>query len=115
MIFAEVCLLTTNVSRLAEFYKKILQTTSDCDDEIHQAIMTAGAALTIYNNGNVKKGKNENMVIAFTVDNVDEEFIRLQQLGVKVIEPPTTRPWGARNMLFDDPDGNHVVFRSLPT
>jgi predicted enzyme related to lactoylglutathione lyase len=113
VIFAEVCLLTTNVPRLAEFYKMVLKTTSDCDDEVHQAIMTTGATLAIYNNGEVINSKNENMIIAFTVDNVDEEFERLQQLGVRIIESPTTRPWGARNMLFADPDGNHVVFRSI--
>lgn len=115
MIFAEVCLMTTNVPRLAEFYKMVLKTTSDCDDDIHQAIKTTGVALTIYNNGKVKNSKNENMVIAFTVENVDEEFERLNQLGVKITELPTTRSWGARNMYFEDPDGNHVVFRSFPT
>jgi predicted enzyme related to lactoylglutathione lyase len=114
MIFAEVCLLTQDVPRLARFYKKVLKTTSDCDDKIHQAMITNGATLTIYNNGEVKNVKNENIVIAFTVEDVDKEFERLQQLGIKILEPPTTRPWGARNMLFTDPDGNHVVFRSFP-
>lgn len=113
MIFAEVCLLTTDVLIMADFYKMVLKTTSDCDSDVHQAIMTEGAVLTIYNNGTVKNIKNENMVIAFTVENVDEEFERLQQLGVNIIEAPTTRPWGARNMIFVDPDGNQVVFRSF--
>ena len=72
MIFAEVCLLTKNVPRLSEFYKAVLQTTSDCDDSIHQAIQTDGASLTIYNNGEVSDHKNENVIIAFTVDDVDK-------------------------------------------
>jgi predicted enzyme related to lactoylglutathione lyase len=114
MIFAEVCLLTKNVPELAEFYKTVLKTTSDCNDDIHQAIMTNGAMLTIYNNGEVSDNKNKNMVIAFTVDNVDEEYERLIGLGIKILEPPTTRPWGARNMIFEDPDGNQVVFRCFP-
>lgn len=113
MIFAEVCLITKDVKKLADFYKMILNTTSDCDDDTHQEIITIGAALTIYNNGDVKNTRNENFAIAFTVNNVDEEFKRLQQLGVEIIEQPTTRPWGARNMHFIDPDGNHVYFRSL--
>lgn len=29
-------------------------------------------------------------------------------------EPPTQRPWGARNMSFLDPDGNLITFRSFP-
>ena len=30
------------------------------------------------------------------------------------LEKPETRPWGARNMSFYDPDGNVVYIRSLP-
>ncbi|QUI20998.1 VOC family protein [Vallitalea pronyensis] len=114
MEFGELCLLTTNVPRLADFYKKVLRTSSDCDSEIHQAITIKGVTLAIYNNGHVKNSKNENMVVAFTVDDVDQAYERLSQLGVKIIEKPTTRPWGARNMYFEDTDGNQVVFRSFP-
>jgi predicted enzyme related to lactoylglutathione lyase len=113
MFLAEVCLLTQNVIRLAEFYKKVLNTTSDSDDEVHQAIKTDGALLTIYNDGCVSAHRNDNLALAFTVDNVDAEYHRLCALGVKIIEPPTTRPWGARNMLFEDPDGNRIAFRTL--
>ena len=35
---------------------------------------------------------NANMSMAFTVDDVDEEFVRLQKLGVSIINPPTIRP-----------------------
>ena len=54
------------------------------------------------------------MSMAFTVDNVDDEFVRLTSLGIKIIDEPTMRPWGAKNMRFCDPDGNFVVFRSFP-
>ena len=113
MILAEVCLLTNNVLRMAEFYKAVLNTTSDSDDEVHQEIFTNGTTLTIYNDGNEKNNSNQNMCIAFTVESVDDEFERLKQLGVDILEPPITRPWGARNMHFCDPDGNHIYFRSF--
>ena len=113
MHFSGICLLTKDVQRLSDFYQKILETTSDCDDEIHQEIHTQGAFLAIlkYDNSN---GGNPNMNLAFTVDNVDAEFLRLKQLDVKILDEPTTRPWGAKNMRFCDPDGNYVVFRSFP-
>ena len=60
------------------------------------------------------KNFNQNMCIAFTVDNVDAEYDKLKKLGVNIIEPPITRPWGARNMHFCDPYGNHIYFRSFP-
>ncbi len=114
MNLAEVCLLTKDVPGLAAFYKKILKTASDCEDDVHQAIKTDGALLTIYNNGEVSDNKNENLFLAFTVDDVEEEYKRLKGIGVKILEPPTTRPWGARNLIFEDPDGNRVAFRSFP-
>lgn len=33
--------------------------------------------------------------------------------GVRTIEPPTKRPWGAVNMSFYDPDNNVIYFRQL--
>ena len=113
MHFSGICLLTKDVRRLSNFYQKILQTTSDCDDEIHQEIHTQGAFLAILKYDNTNSG-NPNMNLAFTVDDVDKEYLRLIKLGVEILDEPTTRPWGARNMCFCDPDGNNVVFRSFP-
>ena len=112
MLFSGICLLTKDVRRLSEFYQKILQTTSDCDDEIHQEIHTQGAFLAILKYYNVNVG-NPNMNMAFTVDDVDTEYLRLKEFGVEILDEPITRPWGARNMRFCDPDGNYIVFRSF--
>jgi predicted enzyme related to lactoylglutathione lyase len=114
MVLGEVCLETNNVIRLADFYRKILNITSDCRDEVHQFIITGGTALSVYNNGKVKNNQNQNISIAFTVDDVDKEYERLLKLGIQIIDAPKLQPWGARNMHFCDPDGNHIYFRSLP-
>jgi len=114
MIFSGLCLITKDVRRLSSFYKSILNTTSDCDDEIHQEIYSKGAALAILKNDDTHITGNSNMSMAFTVEDVDTEFERLLKLGIEIIDPPTTRPWGARNMRFSDPDGNYIVFRSFP-
>lgn len=113
MIFEGICLITNDVKRLSEFYQKVLQTTSDSDDDIHQEIKTRGAFLSILYCDQATKG-NPYMSMAFTVDDVDDEFVRLKSLGIKIIDEPTVRPWGAKNMRFCDPDGNFVVFRSFP-
>lgn len=114
MFLAEVCIETNNVKKLADFYRAILNINSDCIDEVHQFIASDGVTLTVYNDGNPKNNTNQNISLAFTVDNVDEEYERLQKLGITIIDPPTTRPWGARNMHLCDPDGNHIYFRSFP-
>ena len=101
--------MTKDVRRLANFYKEVLQTTSDYDDEIHQEIFTNGASLAILKN----ECGNSNMTMIFTVDNVDEEYERLKKIGVRILDTPTIQPWGAKNMRFSDPDGNFVVFRTF--
>lgn len=113
MIFAGICLITKDVRRLSEFYQSILETTSECDDENHQEIITKGAGLAILKDDAVDESGNSNMSLAFTVDDVNVECERLRKLGIKIIDPPTVRPWGAKNMRFSDPDGNFIVFRSF--
>jgi predicted enzyme related to lactoylglutathione lyase len=114
MYLGEVCLETNNVLKMADFYRKILNITADCKDEVHQFIIEEGTTLTIYNNGEAKNNQNQNISIAFTVDDIDKEYDRLLKLGINIIDAPKLQPWGAKNMHFCDPDGNHIYFRSLP-
>jgi predicted enzyme related to lactoylglutathione lyase len=118
MLLGEVSLETNNVIKMAEFYRKILKINSENDpeknNEIHQFILTEGVGLSVYNNGKIKNNNNENISLAFTVNDVDEEYNRLLEIGVSIIDPPKTQPWGARNIRFIDPDGNQIYFRSIP-
>ena len=114
MIIGEVCLLTNDVPGLAAFYKQLLDAENGSDDEIHQFIITEGTALAIYNDGTEKNNQNQNICLAFTVDDIEKEYEKVKALGAKVIEPLTKRPWGAVNMSFYDPDNNMIFFRSFP-
>ena len=112
MKIGEVCLLTNDVVRLSNFYKTLLGVENNSTDDTHQLIIAEETTLTVWNDGAERKANHNNICIAFTVDDVDMEFERLKSLGVEIIDPPTQRPWGAKNMKFKDPDGNHVFFRS---
>ena len=68
----------------------------------------------LYSSGLQKNNRNQNICLAFTVDDIDREYEKVLALGVEIIEPPTKRPWGAVNMSFYDPDNNMVFFRSFP-
>lgn len=114
MKLGEVGFLTNDVIRLADFYKFLLGIDNGSGDSVHQTIVAEETMLTIYNDGTVKNNENQNICIAFTVDNVDGEYERLLEKGMKIIDKPITRPWGARNMSFLDPDGNTVYLRSFP-
>ena len=109
----EVSLLTNDVRKLAAFYRQLLEIDGENDDETHQFILTEGTALTIYNDGTVKNNLNQNICLAFTVDDIDREYKKVLALGARIHEPPTKRPWGAVNMSFYDPDDNLIYFRSF--
>lgn len=113
MRLGEVVLFTNNVKRMADFYKNLLGVNNDSDDAVHQVIIADETMLTIYNDGTKKNNLNQNISIVFTVDDVDSEYKRLISHGVDIIEAPKTRPWGARNMNFYDPDKNTVYLRSF--
>ena len=114
MKIGEVCMLTNDVPRLAAFYKQLLGVDNDSNDETHQFILSEETALTIYNDGTAKNNRNENICLAFTVNDMDREYEKVKALGAQVIEPPTQRPWSAVNMSFYDPDNNIIYFRSFP-
>lgn len=50
----------------------------------------------------------ESCGLEFEVDDVDAEYRRLLQAGVKIESPPTTLLWQWRFVALRDPDGNNV-------
>ncbi len=114
MKLGEVCLLTNDVRRLADFYKKLLGTENGSNDDTHQFIISEETALTIYNDGTAKNNCNQNICIAFTVGDIEKEYQKVLSLGAEIIEAPAERPWGAVSMSFYDPDNNMVFLRSFP-
>jgi uncharacterized glyoxalase superfamily protein PhnB len=48
------------------------------------------------------------VILDFAVDDVDDEFVRIDALGVEWVMHPTMQPWGRRSMMCRDPEG-HLV------
>ena len=113
MRLGEVGLLTNDVVKLADFYKKLLGVDNASDDRVHQTIISEETMLTVYNDGTEKNNQNQNICLAFTVENMDEAYRKVLELGAEVIEEPTVRSWGATNMSFYDPDRNIIYLRSF--
>ena len=117
--FTGVCLVTTDVVQLRTFYEDVLQAEAD-GDEIHSVVPRENPVLAIYNpalHGEstipVHDSGGGSVVLQFQVDDVDAEYERLVGLGVEMIQPPTTHPWGSRAMQFYDPDRNLVTFYTV--
>jgi predicted enzyme related to lactoylglutathione lyase len=122
MKFNGICILTENVPRLSEFYQKILNAKA-VGDEIHTEIVTQGCGLAIYAKSVAERDMKfdfsahwgaGNVTLMFCVENVDEEYARLQPFIRDFMTHPTTYPWGARSFHFRDPDGNIVDFYTPP-
>lgn len=114
MKIGEVSLLTNDVQRLAAFYRQLLETENNSEDEVHQVLIAEETSLTIYNDGSVKNNQNQNICLAFTVDDVEAEYKKVLAMGARIINGPTRQPWGATNMSFYDPDNNMIFLRSFP-
>lgn len=112
-----VCLISQNVRELCDFYQRILEISSEGDDDF-AAFSDSGMNFSIFSVSGLEKmvpGLMENSGVGncfleFEVEDVDEEFERLKELDVEVIKLPTTQPWGLRSVWFRDPDGNKINF-----
>ncbi len=114
MRLGEVSLLTNDVVRLADFYKTLLETDNGSQDPVHQTIIAEETMLTVYNDGSLKNNNNQNMCLAFTVDDMEKEYQKVLTMEAEIIEKPARRPWGAINMSFYDPDRNVIYLRCFP-
>ena len=113
MRIGEVCLLTEDVVRLADFYRHLLRVDNHSSDPVHQTIIAEETMLTVMHAEQNELSAGQNICLAFTVDDLDQEYERVLSMGAEIVEGPTVRPWGAANMSFRDPDGNIVYFRSF--
>lgn len=55
------------------------------------------------------------IIVDLAADDVDAEYRRVDALGVQWVFGPTTQPWGARSMMFRDPEGHLVNVVSHPS
>jgi catechol 2,3-dioxygenase-like lactoylglutathione lyase family enzyme len=117
MKLAAARIVTRDVAALARFYQRLTGVTPVGSDEYVELRM-AGSRLAISSENAVRlfgaaqaqSAANRSLILDFEVEDVDVERARLADLVVDWVLEPTTQPWGARSMLFRDPDGNLVNF-----
>ncbi len=117
-ILINTCLITTNVSRLVNFYEKVLGLKAQWSGEQYAEFRTGIGVLAIFSAdaqqkyipGSADAASNRSAILEFKVSDVDKEYARLQPLVTVWVKKPTTQPWGTRSICFRDPDGNLVDF-----
>jgi len=122
MKFTGVCLITNNVTGLANFYTKVLGVEAE-GDEVHMELKPEGANIAIFLTEGMENMAPHSMqgagygsfTLGFEVKDVDAEYERLKALEVEFVMLPRTHPWGSRSFWFRDPDGNIVDFYTVLT
>jgi predicted enzyme related to lactoylglutathione lyase len=64
--------------------------------------------------GSSRPGTSESVGVWLQVRDVNAVGRELEEAGVEIIEPPTNKPWGLREMQIRDPDGLSIVIVAVP-
>ena len=104
-------ILSKNIPVMVDFYKKVL--CAEVEGEGNHFVINlpdGKGGFPIWDDGEVSNAENEKVVLWFQVENLDDEYTKLLKMNVKILEPPVNNLWGARHMVFCDPDGNRIRF-----
>lgn len=104
-------LFSENPGKLVSFYKKVLQKEPDWTGGDFTSFTAGGESLTIGPHSNVKGKSKEPARIMFNFEsaNVQAEYVRIKELGAKVVAEPY-HPSEEQDMwiaTLADPDGNY--------
>jgi predicted enzyme related to lactoylglutathione lyase len=64
--------------------------------------------------GSSRTRASESIALWLQVRDVDAVGHELEEAGVDIIEVPTDKPWGLREMQIRDPDGLSIVIVEIP-
>jgi predicted enzyme related to lactoylglutathione lyase len=64
--------------------------------------------------GSSRTGTSESIGLWLQVPDVDAVGDELEETGVDIVELPTDKPWGLREMQIRDPDGLRIVIVEVP-
>ena len=117
MKLRQLRLVTDDVPALSRFYQQITGGTAAGSDryvEFENAISNLAIAsqsiMERYGASATVPRSNRSAILDFEVADVDRERERLSAYIAKFVMEPTDQPWGARSLLFRDPDDNLINF-----
>lgn len=116
MNLVSIRLITDNVASLAGFYEHVTGGTAVHLNEHFAEVRTPSGTIAIgstatvglFGPGSARPADNHTAIIELLVDDVDAEYLKLQEWVTTFVNEPTAMPWGNRSLLFRDPDGNLI-------
>ena len=100
---------------MVKFYKRLLQV--DVKDEgVFAIFKTKGGKLSICDtsvmssmaSGCMKGAGNGSYTIEFEVEDADQTYETIKELGVTIVKELSTQTWGRRSVWIRDPQGNII-------
>ena len=119
MKLASLRIITPDIKQAVQFYENAIGLTAQWYTEDFAELSTDTITIAIGSTRTMKMFGSEQQalsegphstIIEFMVSNVDDEYQRIKNLTDRIIQEPTTMPWGNRSLLFSDPDGNLINF-----
>lgn len=119
MKLASLRIITQDIKQSVQFYENVTGLTARWFTEDFAELSTNSITIAIGSTRTMKMFGSEqqavseghhNTIIEFMVSDVDHEYERIKTLTDRIIQEPTTMPWGNRSLLFSDPDGNLINF-----
>jgi uncharacterized glyoxalase superfamily protein PhnB len=125
MRLVQARIVTDDVAALAAFYARLVGAGVALNEyyvEVPTPSMSIGFSRRRFTEhsaapGHVSPAAPERpgeMILDFEVEDADAEYQRIAALGVTLVMPPTTQPWGNRSMICTDPEGNLINVFSRP-
>ena len=121
-----VGLFVADVQKMVQFYRDILGFETDWDSGPYAEFKVNDGGLFMFDRKQFAEsmhqpyvppqGYNLTMEVGIgvpTKTDVDQEFARLQALGVNVVQEPQTYPWDQRTFWIADPEGNYIEVGSF--
>src|SRR5262245_24990785 len=116
MDFISVRIITDDLKRLVTFYEQVTGASATWYTADFAELATPSCTIAmghrrtidLFAAGAAHPADNHSVILEFRVRDVDADYSRLSPVLGKVVQAPTTMPWGNRSLLFRDPDGNLV-------
>jgi len=109
------CFCTDDVDSCSKFYQSHFsaKTIFDCGWYVNLQIGGDGPSIQFMQpQGEMPLFDGRGVTLNFKVDDVDSEYVRLTEAGLKTVMPLEDHPWGDRGFSIIDPIGNSIYIYS---